>query len=115
MAAVLVQGKPKLSDNTFSGVGPKQGNAIWVWENSSATISDNSFDGYRSAVNATKATVVITGNTIKQFQRTAIIVKDSQQPAHVYGNVATSADAKASGVDVQGPAGVVDENVLKKE
>jgi parallel beta-helix repeat protein len=115
VAAVLVQGKATVSGNTFAGIGVKQGNAVWVWENSTATITDNSFDGYRAAVNATKATVTVTGNTIKQFQGTAIIVKDSQKPAHVYGNTATAADAKAKVVDVQGPSGVVADNTVKKE
>ncbi len=115
VAAVLVQGKATVSGNTFIGIGEKQGNAVWVWENSTATISENSFNGYRAAVNATKATVVIAGNTITKFQGTAIIVKDSQKPAHVYGNTATSADPKAKVVDVQGQFGVVAENILKKE
>jgi len=66
-------------------------------------------------VNATKATVTVTGNSIKQFQDTAIIVKDSQKPAHVYGNTATSTDPKAKVADVQGPSGIVEENVLKEE
>ena len=115
VAAVLVQGKVTISGNTFTGVGEKQGNAVWVWENSTATISDNTFDGYRAAVNASKATVFINGNRITKFQGTAIIVKDSQRPAHVYGNMANSADPKAKVVDVQGPSGIVEENVLKKE
>lgn len=115
VAAVLVQGKATISGNTFAGIGAKQGNAIWVWENSTATITDNSFDGYRAAVNATKSTMVITGNTIQNFQGTTIIVKDSQKPAHVYGNTATSLDAKAKVVDVQGPSGVVADNTVKKE
>ncbi len=115
VAAVLVQGKATVSGNTFTGVGPKQGNAVWVWENSTATVSDNSFDGYRAAVNSSKATVVVTGNSIKHFQGTAIVVKDSQKPSHVYGNTATSTDPKAKVVDVQRPSGVVEENVLKKE
>lgn len=115
VAAVLVQGKAAVSGNTFAGVGAKQGNAVWVWDNSTATISDNTFDGYRAAVNATKATVVVTGNSIKNFQGAAIIVKDSHKPAHVHGNTATSADAKAKVVDVQGPSGVVTENDLTKE
>lgn len=115
VAAVLVQGKATISGNTFTGVGEKQGNAVWVWEKSTAAISDNSFDGYRAAVNASKATVAITGNSIKNFQGTAIIVKDSQKPAHVHGNTATSADPKSKVVDVQGPSGVVAENVLKQE
>ncbi|MFO0866572.1 MAG: right-handed parallel beta-helix repeat-containing protein [Gemmataceae bacterium] len=115
VAAVLVQGKATVSGNTFTGVGEKQGNAVWVWENSTATISDNSFDGCRAAVNASKATVVVTGNSIKNFQGTAIFVKDSQKPAHVYGNTAISPDPKAKVVDVQGPSGIIDENVVKKE
>jgi nitrous oxidase accessory protein NosD len=115
VAAVLVQGKATITGNILTGIGDKQGNAIWVWENSKATIADNSFDGYRSAVNASKATVVITGNIIQQFKGSAIIVKDSQKPAHIYGNTATSTDPKAKVVDVQGPSGIVETNVLKKE
>jgi hypothetical protein len=115
VAAVLVQGKATISGNTFTGAGAEQGNAIWVWENSTAAISENSFEGYRAAVNATKSTVVVTGNTIKQFQGTAIRVKDSQQPAHVYGNTATSTDLNAKVTDVQGPSGIVEENTLKAD
>lgn len=115
VAAVLVQGKAMVSGNTFARIGARQGNAVWVWEKSTATISDNLFDGYRTAVNATKATVVVTGNSIKQFQGTAIVVKDSPKPAHVYGNTASAADPTAKVVDVQGPSGVVEENLLKRE
>jgi hypothetical protein len=115
VAAVLVQGKAAISGNTFTGAGKGQGNAVWVWENSAATIADNSFSGYRAAVSVTKAKVVVTDNTIKQFQGTAIVVKQSQTPAHVYGNMAISSDPKAKVADVQGPAGVVGENVLRKE
>jgi parallel beta-helix repeat protein len=113
VAAVLVQGQATVSDNTFTGLGEKQGIAIWVWEASQATIRNNSFDGYRAAVNATKASVVVTDNTVKNFQTTAILVKDSQKPAHVYGNTATSADPKAKAVEVQGPSGIVEANELK--
>jgi len=115
VAAVLVQGTATVSENTFIGVGDKQGNAVWVWENSTATISDNSFDGYRAAVNATQASVVVTGNSIRQFQGAAIVVKNSQKPARIHGNRATTADPKAKIVDVQGPSGVVEENTLEKE
>jgi hypothetical protein len=73
------------------------------------------FDGYRAAVNAGKAAVVVTGNTIKRFQGTAVIVKDSQKPAHVYGNTAISSDPKARVVEIQGPSGVVNDNTLKKD
>jgi parallel beta-helix repeat protein len=115
VAAVLVQGKATVSGNTFTGIGPKQGNAVWVWEKSTAAITENSFDGYRAAVHATKASLAVTGNSVKQFQGTAIIIKDSLKPAHIYGNTATSTDPKAKVTDVQGPIGIVEENVLKKE
>lgn len=115
VAAILVQGQVTVSGNTFQGADAKQGNAVWVWENSTATISDNAFDGYRAAVNATKATVVVTGNSIRGFRGTAIIVRDSRKPAHVHGNIATSADPMAKVVDVQGPSGVIQENVLKQD
>lgn len=114
VAAVLVQGNVRLNDNTFVGTGAKQGNAVWAWEGSSAIVSDNAFDGYRAAVNASKSTMIVTGNTIERFQRTAIIVKDSQRPAHVYGNKATTVDPQAKVVDVQGPSGVVESNKLLK-
>ncbi len=115
VAALLVQGTATVSGNTFTGVEEKQGNAIWIWEGSKATVSENSFDGYRTAVNATKANVVVAGNRVKNFQGAAIIVKDSQTPAHIYGNTATSTDATAKVIDVQGRSGVVEENTLKKE
>jgi hypothetical protein len=115
VAAVLVQGRATVSGNTFTGVGAKQGNAVWVWENSTVRVSANAFSGYRTAVNSTKATVVITENTIKQFQGTAITVKDSQKPAHVHGNIAISSDLTAKVVDVQGASGIVKANVLEKE
>ncbi len=112
VAAILVQGRATISGNIFAGAGGKQGNAVWVWEKSNATVRDNVFDGYRSAISATKATVVITGNTVRRFQGTAIVVTDSQTPAHVHGNTAVSADPNAKAVAVQGPAGVVEGNVL---
>lgn len=111
VATVLVQGQATLLGNTFTGAGKGQG--VWVREGSSATIADNVFTGYRTAVQATGAAVVITGNTIRQLQGTAIVVKNSPRPAHVFGNTAESAEPTARVVDVQGPAGVVADNTLK--
>ena len=59
--------------------------------------------------------MTIIGNTVQQFQGTAFVVKDSQQPAHVFGNSAISSDLKANVVDVQGASGIVEQNVLRKE
>ncbi len=113
VAAILVQGTATIKANTLAGAGAQQGNAIWVWEASIATISDNTFTGYRTAVAAKNSTLLVSGNTIGDFQKTAIVITDSPQPAHVYGNTAISADPQAKVVQVQGPVGVVEQNVLK--
>ncbi len=115
VAAVLIQGAATVGNNKFVGQGEKQGNAVWVWEGSTATIADNAFHGYRAAVNATKSTMVITGNKIEGFSGPAIVVKDSPKPAHVYGNTAITQDEQAKVVEIQGPAGLVDENIIQSE
>ena len=115
VAAVLIQGQATVSGNTFTGIGAKQGNAVWVWESSTATVSANAFSGYRTAVNSTRATVVISENMVRHFQGTAITVKESQNPANVHGNIAFSSDPKAKVVDVQGASGIVKANALEKE
>lgn len=112
VAAVLIQGTAHLMGNAFAGSAPTQGNAVWVWENSKATISDNSFDGYQSAVQAAKATVVVTGNSVRNFREVSIIVKDSRTPAHVFGNTAISTDPQARSVEILGPSGIVADNTV---
>jgi parallel beta-helix repeat protein len=115
VAAVLLQGKATVTDNLFVGAGENQGNAIWVREGSRAIISSNQFQGYRTAVNAKNAEVVVNENEIGGFQGTAIIVKDSPLPAHVYGNIAVSVDPKARVIEVQGLPGIVEANALNKK
>lgn len=115
VAAVLVQGSATVRKNRFLGQGEKQGIAVWVWEGSTATIDDNRLHGYRAAVSASKATVIVTGNTIQSFTGPAIIIKDSTKPAHVFGNMAISKDENATVVEIEGPAGVVAEHVVKSD
>ncbi len=115
VAAVLVQGRATLSKNKFFGKGDKQGNAVWIWEGSSATIADNSFTGFRTAVTATKSNVVISGNKVSRFRGTAIIVKESSQPAHIYQNIGISISPDAKVIDVSGATGLVESNVLQKK
>ncbi len=114
VAAVLLQGKGTVTDNIFVGAGEKQGNAIWIREGSRAVVSHNRFQGYRTAVNAKNAEVVVSENEISQFRGAAIHVKDSPLPAHVYGNIAISVDPEAKAIEVQGSSGIVDGNTLKK-
>ena len=114
VAALLVQGQATICKNDFVGNGAKQGNAIWVWEDSTVSIINNSFHGYRTSVDARKAVVTVLTNTIKQFQGAAIVVKSSQAPAHISANTALSADPNARVVDVDGPTGVMEGNVLTR-
>ncbi len=115
VAAVLIEGKATIGENEFNATAEQQGNAVWVWEGSTVVVSKNSFDGYRSAVNASKSAVLISDNSIQRFQNTAIIVKLSSSPAHVVGNRATSNDPNARVVDVQEPVGVVERNELRRD
>ncbi len=114
VAAVLVQGSATIDDNEFQGRGEKQGNAVWVWQGSTATVSNNSFDGYGTAVNASKSRVNIIDNTIKRFRNTAIQVIDSSHPAHIFGNMAITKNELAQIVQIQGPSGVIADNIIKK-
>ncbi len=115
VAAVLVQGMATVADNQFQGQGEKQGTAVWVWQGSTATVSGNSFGGYRAAVDATQASVVVTNNIVRGAGGPAIIVRDSPEPAHVFANTVISKDENAVVVEIQGPSGVVAENVVQAE
>lgn len=115
VAAILVQGKALIQGNNFQSAQARQGNAVWVWANSTVLIADNSFDGYRCAVHATKSSVLVSGNTIRQFQGTAIVVQDSTKPAQVVNNTAHSQDARAKAVQISGPAGIVEGNAVKMD
>ena len=113
VAALLVQGTTTVRGNRFSGAGEKQGNAVWVWEGSSATIVSNSFDGYRAAINASGSEIVAIKNTIRDFRGPAIVVRNGSMPAHIADNTAFSKDQASVVVAVQGPEGVVANNTLK--
>lgn len=112
VAGVLVEGNATLINNRFEGKGPGQGSAIWVWKGSTATVSLNKFDGYRNAVNATGSRVMVSENEVRGFTGTAIIVKQSSQAAHVFGNHAISDHETDKPVVVEGLSGVVSENRL---
>lgn len=115
VAGILVQGKAMIDGNQFQGAGKNQGNAVWVWEGSTANITNNQFDQYRTAVNASKASVKVTGNTIKRFQKVAIIVKSSVQPPLVHSNHAISSDPDTQVVDVTGMPGIASDNNIINE
>ncbi len=110
VAGVLVEGRALLTGNRFRG-NPNQGTAVWVWGGSQALIQGNVFDGYRQAVNASGAKVSISENEVRGFKSIAINVKQSTHPAHVFGNTAVSDHPDDKPVMVDGPTGIVADNV----
>lgn len=115
VAGVMVQGSASISGNRFEGNGPRKGGppnfAVWVHGGSTVTFTDNQTDRWRHALFASGAKQVYAkGNTTSQFFGTAIVVKDSNLPAHVFGNVALSDNADDKAVQVTGPPGIVANN-----
>jgi hypothetical protein len=113
VAAVLVDGNATIRKNQFVGQGEQQGHAVWVWKGSQVTIDANSFRNYRAAVNASGSTLVVSDNEVRGFAGTAIIVKESPEPSHVFGNKGVSRDPQAKVFDIEGPAGIVSDNVIQ--
>jgi len=114
VAGVLAHGDVQILGNRFQGKGPGQGSAVWVWKDSTVTVADNRFNGYRNAVNASGAQVTATDNVTRGFEGPSIVVKKSNAPAHVFGNTAISENPKDTVVDIDGEPDAADGNVLKK-
>lgn len=113
VAGVLAEGDVQVIGNNFHGKGRGQGSAVWVWKNSSVTVSDNRINGYRNAINASAAQVTATGNVTSGFSGPSIIVKKPSSPACVFGNTAISNDPMDTAADVDGiDSGA--RNVLRK-
>lgn len=116
VAGILVQGTAIVSGNRFDGNGPRKGGppnfAVWVHAESTVSFSDNQTDRWRHALYASNAKLVrATGNTASQFLGTAIVVKDSILPAHLFGNRAISEHDDDKAVEVTGPQGIVQDNL----
>ena len=102
VAAILVQGRATIDDNELQGEGPKQGNAIWIWEKSSATVVNNRVADYRSAVVAAKSAVTVVHNRITRYQSVGISIKDAPEPPVVHANTGDSPLPTARLVEVTG-------------
>lgn len=113
VAGLLVEGEVLAEKNRFLGRGQEQGTAIWVWKGSSATVLTNQFSDYRHGVDASGSQVVISNNEAQGFQGIAFVVKQSTQPAHLYGNRVISANREDQAVKVEGAAGIVSDNLRK--
>ncbi|MCA9030145.1 MAG: right-handed parallel beta-helix repeat-containing protein [Planctomycetaceae bacterium] len=119
VAGIRVAGTVEATGNHFDGtslrkVGPPNF-AIWGLPNSTVTMTNNQVTSWRHALQATGASVNASGNTVSNFHRTAFDIKQPTTAPNVFGNTAISADAKVEVVTIDGPSGVVAENVVKAE
>ncbi|MEZ6143215.1 MAG: right-handed parallel beta-helix repeat-containing protein [Zavarzinella sp.] len=112
VAGLLIQGKVTVLQNEFTGIGEKQGTAIWIWEKSDATIQENRISGYRTAVRAGKSAVLIVGNHAEQFQGTAFSIADCPT-AVITGNRGCTDHNKVKLVEVTGMPGITHDNELE--
>lgn len=119
VAGILVNGSAEIQGNRFMGNGPRAGGppnfAVWAQPGSKVVFNGNHVEKWRHALFATGAVkVVAKDNDVSLFVGTAVVVKDSKEPAEVTGNTATSDDAKAKAADVSGPDGNVSGNEIKR-
>jgi hypothetical protein len=111
VAGILVDGTARIRGNHMLG-GGKSGSAVWGWGKADLTVIGNQVDGYRNLLNSTGCKVMVVDNVIRNFQGTAITVKNPIGNAVVAGNIAVSKNPKDKAVVFDGPKAGPKENVL---
>jgi parallel beta-helix repeat protein len=111
VAGILVDGTARIRGNHMQGSG-KSGSAVWGWGKADLTIIGNQVDGYRNLVSSTGQKITVVDNVIRNFQGTAITIKNPLGTAVASGNVAISKNPKDKAIVFDGPAGKLKENVL---
>lgn len=114
VAGVLVEGQAVLEGNVLKAQTPGRGTAVWVWPQSSATLSSNRVEGFAVAVRANKSQLRIVDNQFRGCAGTAITIQEATNPPHVFGNVLISSAVKAQVVEIRsGPSGIVADNEVR--
>jgi len=106
VAGIRAAGLVRADNNSFEGltlrkVGPPNF-AVWALKGANVTLLNNRFSNWRHALHASESESLISGNTISNFHRTAIVINKPSKPPVVTGNSAVSADQKAEVVTVDG-------------
>ncbi|MCP4815080.1 MAG: hypothetical protein GY888_21430 [Planctomycetaceae bacterium] len=116
VAGIMIEGTAHVQGNQFHGNGPRGGPgppnfAAWVHANSTVSFTANRSTGWRHALFAAGAKrVSVIDNQAGKFLGTAFVVEKSVLPAHVFGNIAHSSNAKDKTVRVEGSQGIVADN-----
>ncbi|MBI1831515.1 MAG: right-handed parallel beta-helix repeat-containing protein [Planctomycetes bacterium] len=113
VAGILVDGVARIRGNRFEG-GGKSGSAVWGWNQADLTVIGNNVDGYRNLLNASGCKVAVNDNLIRNFQGTAITIKNPIGQAIVHGNIARSKNPKDRVLAFDGPAGKPKDNVIQE-
>ena len=118
VAGIRVSGTVKASENRFEGtalrkMGPPNF-AIWALEGSKVTMSHNHVTSWRHALHASAAAVTADNNTVSNFFRAAFVVSKPSGPANVFDNTAVSDNPDDEVVSIDGDAGVVTGNQLRR-
>ena len=71
-------------------------------------------DGYRNLLSSTGCKITVIDNIVRNFQGTAITIKNPIGPAVVAGNVAISKNPKDKVLAFDGPLGKPKDNVLQE-
>ena len=118
VAGIRAAGVVRADNNSFEGltlrkVGPPNF-AVWALKGARVTLSNNSFSSWRHALHASESESLVSGNTISNFHRTAIVINKPSQPPIVVGNTAASADPQAGAATVDGVSVETGNNRVEK-
>ncbi len=113
VAGILVDGIARIRGNRMEA-GGKGGSAVWGWDKAELTVIGNQVDGYRNLLNSSGNKVTVIDNVIRNFQGTAITIKNPLGTAVVSGNIAVSKNPKDKVLSFDGKQGSLKDNLVKE-
>jgi parallel beta-helix repeat protein len=116
VAGIRTGGEVRADNNRFEGtslrkVGPPNF-AIWALPESQVAMTGNEIDGWRHALHAAEAEILVAGNEVTRFHGAAFVIKNPTSPAHVYNNTAISKNSTDQVLSLEGAAGIVTGNKM---
>lgn len=119
VAGIRAGGTVRAVNNRFEGLalrkfGPPNF-AVWALGGSDVTLANNRMSTWRHGLFADGAQVNVTGNQISNFHRSAIVIRNATKLANVFDNVGFSDDEAVKVLAIDGPQGVVENNIRKAE
>lgn len=118
VAGIRAAGVVRADNNSFEGltlrkVGPPNF-GVWALKGSKVTLLNNSFLNWRHALHASESESLVSGNTVNDFHKTAIVINKPSSPPVITRNSAVSADQKAEVATVDGMSVEAGNNRVEK-